>query len=547
MIWKASRCLSPVALVLLAACSGEKAAERDPAPTEQPEPETAAFELRVANTKLPVVQGTSAEVTVQVIRKGDFEGAVSLSALALPAGATLAPATVEADADEITLRVQAAADAPHSLPTAIELLGTADQLTNRLELTLTVCGHPGALDTSFQGGRTIVPMGAGDDYANALAATKDGKIVVAGSAAEGLGDIALLRLDRDGRLDTSFGDDGKVTTSLGSGSDVARAVAIQNDGKIVVAGATTSADSGLDFAIVRYLPDGDLDASFGDGGRAVVSLSDDTDTAYTLLVQKDGKIVAAGTANRGAGTTGLDFALVRLNTDGSLDDSFGEDGSVITAFGSDAASNVIYALASQELDGEERLLAAGGEGDFTIARYSADGELDASFGADGSVNGVFGSVIGAARAVRTTSDGRIVVGGHQSHDFALARFDASGALDTDFGEAGKVVTPVSEANWDEAQGLAIEADGKVVLGGWTYEGGGSNGNFALARYSAEGALDRDFGEGGIVVTGVATAAKNDVANGVLLQVDERVPTVRVLLAGSANDSNHDFAVTRYWR
>lgn len=547
LIAKAVRFLSPFGLVLLAACSVQDTSQPEPTPTEEPGPADAAFELHVTDTKVPVVQGTSAVVTVQVVRTGTFDGPVHIASRDLPDGTTLEPATIEADATEIALELRAAAAAPHSLPTAVELVGTADELESSVELTVTVCGHPGALDTSFQGGRVIVPVGAGEDYANALAVTDDGKIVVAGSSAENGGDIALLELERDGRLDTAFGDGGKVETSLGDGSDVARAVAIQDDGKIVVAGATTSADTGLDFAVVRYLPDGSLDSSFADGGKAVVSLSDDTDGAYALLIQKDGKIVAAGAANRGTGATGMDFAVVRWNSDGSLDESFGDAGSVLTPVGSNAASDVVYALAAQEVDGEERLIAVGGEGDFALARYTADGELDASFGDAGSVTGVFGSVIGAARAVRVTRDGWLLVAGHDSHDFALARFDESGELDPEFGNSGTVVTPLSEDNWDEAQGLAVEPDGKIVLGGWIYEGASSSGNFALARYSEAGALDPDFGDEGVVVTEVAATTKNDVASGVLLQSDDRVPTVRVLLAGSASGSNHDFAVTRYWR
>jgi uncharacterized delta-60 repeat protein len=220
---------------------------------------------------------------------------------------------------------------------------------------------------------------------------------------------------------------------------------------------------------------------------------------------------------------------------------------VVTAIGSNAASDVIQALVIQQLDGEQRLIAAGGEGDFALAGYDASGALDESFGDGGIVAGVFGSVIGAARAVMTTDDGRILVAGHQGHDFALARFEPSGKLDATFGDDGTVVTAISEGNWDEAEGLTIEASGKLVVGGWTYEGSSSSGNFALARYTTDGELDAGFGERGVVITEVAAPKKNDLASAVLLQTDDRIPTARVLLAGSASASNHDFAVTRYWR
>jgi hypothetical protein len=109
------------------------------------------------------------------------------------------------------------------------------------------------------------------------------------------------------------------------------------------------------------------------------------------------------------------------------------------------------------------------------------------------------------------------------------------------------VTAVSRDNWDEARGLALDADDKLLVGGWAYEGNGTSGNFALVRYSASGKLDEKFGNHGIVITEVAAPQKRDEAAAVCLQSDERVPTVRVLLAGNASAGDADFAVTRYWR
>ena len=109
------------------------------------------------------------------------------------------------------------------------------------------------------------------------------------------------------------------------------------------------------------------------------------------------------------------------------------------------------------------------------------------------------------------------------------------------------MTPVSATNWDEAQGLALENDGKIVVAGWAYEGNSSSGNFALARYATDGALDATFGGTGTVVTPVASGTKADQGSAVLLQIDERIPAVRVVVAGSANGSNSDFAIARYWR
>ncbi|HET9933727.1 MAG TPA: hypothetical protein VFQ35_23650 [Polyangiaceae bacterium] len=539
-----ARVLSGLALVLLAGCSADGGGKGEPGPT--PEVEGASFELSVDATKLPIVQGSTAELAVEVVRKNGFEGAVVVTASGLPAGAAMTSVTIPEGETEASLVFSALPDAPHSLPSAVTLRGSSTAIQKELALTVTVCGLPGALDTSFEGGRVVVPVGAGEDYAYAIAAQSDGKLLVAGSSAENQGDFALVRLQRDGALDSSFGQGGKVTTPIGAGTDVARAIAIQSDGKILLAGSSVGTGTGTDFALARYTSDGRLDTSFGDGGKVVTALSNDADVAYALMLQKDGKIVLGGQVNNGASATGLDFALVRYDSNGTLDATFGTQGHVFSALAQNSGSDVVYSLVGQMVEGEERLVAAGGEGDFALARFTASGALDATFGANGKVVGLLGSVIGAARAVRVTAQGELLVAGHKAHDFALARLTEDGELDATFGTKGITITPITE-NWDEAQALQIDAEGKIVLGGWAYEGSSSSGNFALARYSPLGQLDQSFGTGGIAVTPVASGTKDDAANAVLLSMDDRVPTVRILLAGSANGSNHDFAVTRYWR
>src|SRR5690606_16664739 len=132
-------------------------------------------------------------------------------------------------------------------------------------------------------------------------------------------------------------------------------------------------------------------------------------------------------------------------------------------------------------------------------------------------------VIGAARAVRVTRKGRLVVAGHHAHDFALAQPDSNGVLDPTFGVDGTQITPLSADNWDEAQGLELEAHGNILVGGREYEGSSSSGNVALVRNSAQGELDPTFGNDGVVITEVAATAKNDIASAILLQADDRVP------------------------
>jgi uncharacterized delta-60 repeat protein len=542
-----------LAALALAACSGSDSnpPASDPPPTEMPDDEPPvdepSFELSLSVDKLPVLQGTSERLEVTVTRKNGFIGAIQLAEAGLPEGAGLEPVTIEEGEDKVTIEVSADDSAPHSLPTSVEIIGTAGELSASKKLTVTVYGPPGSLDTSFSGGIVTVPMSGSDDYAYAMAVQADGKIVVAGRNYDNLGDFAVLRLERDGKLDASFGEGGKVSVELGEGADVGRAVAVQEDGKIVVAGSTDSGTTGVDFGLIRLLPDGSLDEDFGEGGKVSTSFSEDADTAYAMLIQADGKIIVAGDAQGGTSETGLDFALARYNEDGSLDEDFGEGGKVTTPISESSARDSVYALAFQDVEGEARIVAVGGEGDFSVARYGEDGSLDATFADGGKLGAINGSTIGAAQAVAIDEENRIVVAGHDMNDFALVRLTADGEPDASFGEEGRVVTKLSEDNWDRAQGLAIEADGKLVAGGWVYEGGSSAGNFALVRYDADGERDPGFGDEGVVITEVVGPMKRDEGSAVLLQTDERVPTVRVLLAGWANVSDSDFAVTRFWR
>jgi uncharacterized delta-60 repeat protein len=412
---------------------------------------------------------------------------------------------------------------------------------------VTARGRAGTLDTGFGvAGRAIVPVGPTDDHAEAMAVQADGRVVVAGwgNGAKGYA-FELLRLTRDGAPDKTFGKGGKVVAAIGHGADVVHAIALQADGKILVAGSVDESLKGKSFAIARFNVNGSLDTSFGTRGQVVTSFGSRSDEAFAIVVQPDGRIVAAGhTADP---VSGVNFALARYNADGSPDASFGNGGQVVTASRAGNGRDSIYALALQPRGGETCIVAVGGEGDFVVRRYHADGSDDGAFDATQPQDGPFESVIGAARAVTVDAQGRLVVAGHIGHDFALLRLLPDGQPDAAFGDGlGRVITPVSPTNWDEAQAVAVQGDGKLLLGGWAYAGGGAAGDFALVRYTETGALDTGFGTGGVTITPVAPDGHDDEARAMALQSDPRVPTVRVLLGGSANGSDQDFAVTRYW-
>ncbi|WP_224368117.1 hypothetical protein [Hyalangium versicolor] len=533
------RWLWSAALALLAACSSDE-------PTTPPPPsETPGFTLALSTDKTPILQGSNVTVTATVTRETGFDGAVDLTLADLPSGVSVTPASIASSATSATIQLAAAATAPHSLPTTVTVKGTSGDKTASKQLTVTVRGPPGSLDTSLVTGPVITPVGAGEDYAEGIAVQPDGKILLVGRTAASQGTtFAVVRYSRDGSLDTGFGTGGKVTTAVGTPNSQAFAVALQTDGKILVAGTADGGASGIDFALVRYNADGSLDTSFGNGGKVTTAFGNGADSAYALLLQSDGKILLGGDTD--AGATGLDFALARYNSNGSLDTGFGTGGKVTTSIKSAAGRDTIFSLALETVGSEARIVAAGGDGDFILARYTPAGALDTGFGTGGKINGLFTTSIGSARAVAVTSDGKLVVAGHSNHDFALVRLSDAGTLDTGFGTGGKVITQVSTTNWDEATALVIQADGKLVVGGWMYTGSGSSGDFALLRYESTGVLDSGFGTGGKVVTPLASGIKDDTARAVALQADERVPVVRILLAGSASDSNHDFALARFW-
>jgi len=522
-----------------------------PPPGEAPAPAPAAeFTLELSSDKALVIQGHSVKLTATLTRRNGFDGAVLVELQGLPPGAVAQPVSIAAGATSAEITISAPLTAAHSLPTASSARGSSGNLVATRGLTVTIGGEAGVLDTSFGTGKVLTSVAEGEDYAYAMAVQADGKVISVGRTRTTAGgdDFAIARHDRDGTLDASFGTGGKLTTSIATGTedDEAHAVAVQVDGKIVVAGLSKGATTDLDFALVRYNADGTLDAGFGTGGKVTTDIGGSTDRINAIAIQADGKIVVAGSSYSGT-TTGTDFALARYNADGTLDAGFGNGGKVVTPMKNFTGTDVVYALLLLQVGTEQRIVAAGGDGDFLLARYTAAGALDASFANGGKIVGLFGSVGGGAYAMTRGGANTIVVAGHAESDVALVRLDENGALEPSFGNGGKLVTPLAAANWDAATAVVRQADGKFVVGGWVNEGNSSSANFAAMRYTGAGALDTSFGTGGIVITPMAGGTRSDSGRALVLQADERVPTVRALQAGEANEGGgYQFALMRYW-
>ena len=294
----------------------------------------------------------------------------------------------------------------------------------------------------------------------------DGKILVAGSSGEGGGiwKFALVRYNTDGSLDTSFSGDGKLTTATGTGEDNGNSVTVQADGKILVAGDSYNGST-LDFALVRYNTDGSLDTSFSGDGILTTAIGTGHDNGNSVTVQADGKILVAGDSDTG---TNSDFALVRYNTDGSLDNSFSGDGKLTTAIGTgqDYGNSITV-----QADG--RILVAGysyngPNFDFALVRYNTDGSLDTSFSGDGILTTAIGTGQDYGRSVTVQADGKILVAGASfngtSSDFALVRYNSDGSLDTSFSGDGKLTTDIY-SNEENGYSVTVQADGKILVAG----------------------------------------------------------------------------------
>lgn len=395
----------------------------------------------------------------------------------------------------------------------------------------------GRLDSTFSSdGIQTTLIGPGNDRANGIAIQSDGKIVVVGESHNGSNDdFAVARYLADGTLDTTFGGLGQVTTSFGSGNDGAGAVAVQSDGKIVVAGATSNGTH-LVFATLRYHADGSLDTSFNGGGVATAFGGADA-VANSVAVQADGKIVVAGEAIIGST---YDFAVARYNANGSLDTSFDGDGKRTTPIG--AGYDYAESVAIQS-DGKIVVAGHSHSGvtmDFAVVRYYPDGNLDLGFDGDGKATTDFfgiGDDIGTSMALQR--DGKILVAGNafngSFNDMGVVRYNADGSRDMSFGSDGKATVAVSSTH-EGAYSVAVQSDGRIVLAGGAYNG--TDFDFALARLNPDGILDTTFDGDGKVT--IALGASNESATAMALQSDGKI----VAAGYSNNGSNNDFAVVR---
>jgi uncharacterized delta-60 repeat protein len=397
-------------------------------------------------------------------------------------------------------------------------------------------------------GILTAPVGTGNDTINAIALSPSGgSLVAAGmsAAANGNESFAAARISSTGVLDTTFDGDGKTATVMGNSDDFTRSVVVQPDGKTLVAGYSY-VNTVAQFAISRFNVDGSLDATFGVGGKAIFPLRGIDDVGLGMTLQSDGKIVVVGYSN--GSTTAADFGVMRLTSSGARDATFGITGTGYTATDllgqsrSDTARSVVV-----QPDGRIVVVGYSHNGsnfDFAVARYLSTGALDTSFGTNGQRVIPIGSLGDYATSVALQSDGKIVIAGYSEvsggTDVAVVRLNGTnGSDDTSFGVLGKKTLTVGTV--DTANDVLIQSDGKIVLGGQTRLTGSDN-DFLAMRLLSNGTLDSGFNGTGSVAVDLGTTG--DIVYGVELQSDGKVLLGGVAYGVAANIPATSFAAVR---
>jgi uncharacterized delta-60 repeat protein len=401
----------------------------------------------------------------------------------------------------------------------------------------------GDFDPTFGGGDggvfvDFAATGTNADFGQAMAVQGDGKIVIAGTTGGGGNTddrIGLARLNTDGTLDTSFDGDGRVAFPVLAPSDVeVNAVTISPvDGKIVVVGAVRAPYTATaDWLVARFNSDGSIDNTFsGDGIATVDGGSNFSDTLYGVAIQPDGKIVATGVATQATSN----LALLRFNTDGSLDNTFNGNGRQIVDFfgGVDFAADVM-------IDPDGKIVMVGGSvvpgsyRRFVILRFNSNGTPDNTFDGDGRASTDFGQTA-FGKSVLRQPDGKYVVAGLDGSDaasntqyYAAARYNANGSLDTTFGNnpslPGTTTITSIHDNTFAMQRIARQSDGAILIAGTHYEGSPTfNSYAAVVRLNSNGAPDTSWdGDGVRLYTVPGTAVGDTNGNDIAFTSDGKI-------------------------
>ncbi|HEY0545980.1 MAG TPA: FG-GAP-like repeat-containing protein [Pyrinomonadaceae bacterium] len=346
------------------------------------------------------------------------------------------------------------------------------------------------LDYTF--GTSGIVLNPINSFASDMALQPDGKIVIVGG-------YQLLRYNSNGILDSAFGSGGIVQVSFPDhpGQYIySTAVALQPDGKIVVGGfiSTGSANTGIDYGLARYNSNGSLDTAFGVGGAVFTSFSNNDDRLEDIALQADGKIVCVGSSYYLNNQPQYELSMIRYNSDGTVDSSFGNSGKVVSSTTYGESVYTVDVQADGKIVASGYIINLNTIFDFLIARYNGNGSVDTSFGNGGATSIDFGTTQDVARQFAFQPDGKIVVTGYPG--FCLARLNTDGNLDTSFAVGGKSKT--TQGLSDYAYSVKLQPDGKIVLAGISafLDYTTTQNDFAVMRFNSNGTLDPSFNGNG---------------------------------------------------
>jgi uncharacterized delta-60 repeat protein len=462
----------------------------------------------------------------------------------------------------------------------------------------------GSFDETFDGdGKLLVTVQhAAFDYAVSVASYSDGKIILGGSTGnDGFNDFALVKLNSNGSPDNTFDGDGRLIIPVGTDDDMASEMVLQPDGKILLAGSTYTDINSYEFSVIRVNAGGTLDNTFNTTGKRIISFSDNTDFCECISLLVSGKIFLGGATGNPATrliTSYQNYSAAQLNTDGSLDNTFDNDGKAIFENGSyddvcnamtvDASGNIVLAgrsiITSQsakasalriqptgafdnsfDIDGRAyagggefleanavitqpngKILFAGGaiaaDTSFGISRLNNDGSADITLDGDGTVIiPVAGTSV--AKSIARQSDGKIIVAGYSTgvggfKIMTVMRITSTGVLDNTFDGDGIKTIPFELSYSNIAYATLVQPDGKILIAGVSQSTVKTIGNnFAVVRLGPDGIPDKSFGTSGKTTIDIAG---NDFCYSMKLQADGKI----ILAGSSISGTTADFAIVR---
>jgi len=400
----------------------------------------------------------------------------------------------------------------------------------------------GSPDTGFADlGYLVVQVGDDFSWTRDMAVQEDGKIILGGSSkSNGIVVFTMVRFNFDGTFDNSFGLGGIVQTQIGMQSGI-DALVLQADGKIVAAGTTVTNSGIFDVSVARYNIDGALDITFGNSGVTTVNVENNFNVEG-IAIQSNGKIVVSGYSGQELMPVGISH--VRFNTDGSVDNTFGVDGLSIVKF---QQSHDVEAW-SMTLDADDNILTAGAIYDLelmrfhiAVARFGSDGTLDNSFGDGGVLVTSFLDDDEFGNDIVVQPDGKILVVASVTQGAILVRYNNDGSLDESFGSGARVTVSFNDGN-TEVYSVLTQSDGKIIVAGVSGTNAqNTNGNYGLARFHNDGTIDTGFGVNGSSVTDVSSG-HNDVAFKLRL-----CPDGKIAASGVSYDGTHyNMSVARFF-